>query len=312
MRLAPYHSLRDSAAWIDLGRRGIIRVTGEDRARLLHALATNHVQELEPGATSYAFFLNAQGRILADAHILCLDGALLLDTEPENAAAVYEHIDRYIIADDAALDDQTGKVAVIAVEGPTAAAIATAMGIDPVPEPGRWVDWNTWIAARISASGGDGIRIYAPEPERDRVIGWVAGLGIVEAGEPELRVVRLENAHPRHGQDFSAAQIPHETQLLAAVSFNKGCYLGQEIVERVRSRGQVNRKLVQVMIEGKTAPAPKAKIESAGAEVGEITTAAYSPALDRVVGLAYVRLAQAGAELQVNGASLEVTGRMPA
>src|SRR5260370_5428033 len=98
-----YNALANGAAILDLSSRGRIRVTGEDRARLLHAMTTNHVQQLKPGEGLYAFFLNAQGRILADAYVLCFEDHLLLDTEPETRTVVYQHLDRYIIADDVTL-----------------------------------------------------------------------------------------------------------------------------------------------------------------------------------------------------------------
>ncbi|MEZ5354235.1 MAG: glycine cleavage T C-terminal barrel domain-containing protein [Bryobacteraceae bacterium] len=312
MRTAPYHALRESAAWMDLSGRGVIRVTGEDRARLLHAMTTNHIEQLEPGGGAYAFFLNAQGRILADVNILCLADALLLDTEPETASAVFEHLDRFIIADDATLDNQTANTAVLAIEGPAVSGIASQLGIEHLPAPGGWVEWNTWVVARLSASGGEGLRIFLPAPEKDRAIAWIAGLGVVEAGEPELRVVRLENAHPRFGIDFSSQQIPQETQLLGAIHFAKGCYLGQEIVERVRSRGHVNKKLVQLTVEARQPPPAGAKVTSRDTEVGEITSAAWSPALGKVVAFAYVRIAQAGADLRVGDAAAAMTARQPA
>ncbi len=99
-----YQALRESAAWFDISTRGRIRATGEDRKRLLHAMSTNHVQDLEPGQGLYSFFLNAQGRVLADAVILCAEDHLLISTEPETRQKVFEHIDRFIIADDVTLE----------------------------------------------------------------------------------------------------------------------------------------------------------------------------------------------------------------
>src|SRR5579871_209957 len=99
--MTPGHeALVHSAALIDLSSRGRIRVTGEDRARLLHAMTTNHVQQMKAGDGIYVFFLNAQGRILADAYVLCFEDHFLLDTEPETRQKLYEHIDQYVIADD--------------------------------------------------------------------------------------------------------------------------------------------------------------------------------------------------------------------
>src|SRR5215472_16965253 len=110
-----YEALRNSAAWLDSSARGKIELTGEDRARLLHAMTTNHVQQLTPGAGCYAFFLNAQGRILADVNVLCRPDHFLLDLEPETREKIYQHLDRYIIADDATLEDITEQTATIAV-----------------------------------------------------------------------------------------------------------------------------------------------------------------------------------------------------
>src|SRR5689334_15021687 len=118
MNNAAYHALRHGAAWLDLSGRGKIRVKGEDRVRLLHAMTTNHVQQLEPGGGCYAFFLNAQGRILADVNLFILPEYILLDTEPETRQRVMEHLDQFIIADDVTLEDITDEMATIAIGGP--------------------------------------------------------------------------------------------------------------------------------------------------------------------------------------------------
>ncbi len=102
-----YRALRESAALIDLTGRGHILLTGEDRVRLAHAMCSNHIQALTSGTGCYAMFLSAQGRILADANVLCADDALILDTEPEAAAFLAGHIDKYIIADDCTVHDAT-------------------------------------------------------------------------------------------------------------------------------------------------------------------------------------------------------------
>ena len=128
-----YSALREHAAWIDLSSRGKIRASGEDRARLLHAMTTNHVEQLKPGEGCYAFFLNAQGRILGDVNLLCFEDHFLLDTEPETRGKLFEHLDRYIIADDVTLKDETDRTATIAVEGPEAVAVLAKLGA-PVPQ----------------------------------------------------------------------------------------------------------------------------------------------------------------------------------
>ena len=144
-----YAALREDAAWLDLSGRGKIRAGGEDRARLLHAMTTNQVEALRPGEGCYAFFLSAQGRILADVNILCFEDYLLLDTEPETRTKVYEHLDRYIIADDVTLEDQTDQIATLAIEGPNAAAALAELGA-PIPAAptqrhiGRLELWPGW------------------------------------------------------------------------------------------------------------------------------------------------------------------------
>jgi len=284
-----YIALRESAALIDLTGRGHIQLTGEDRARLLHAMTSNHIEELKPGDCRYAFFLSAQGRILSDVNVVCTESSLLLDTEPETAQAIYEHLDRYIIADDVTLSNLTGRVAVIGLEGPQSPAVLERMGID-TPETGHWTEWRTCAVAALSASGQRGFRFFVPLAEREATIGWIAGAGALQAGRLEWNTVRLENGLARYGEDITDRQIPHDTGLLdRAVSFNKGCYVGQEIVERVRSRGHAGRQLVHLLIPGPVAPVPHTKLWLGDREIGEITSAAYSPASDAVFALAYVR-----------------------
>ncbi len=124
-----YNALRESAAWIDLSARGKIRVTGEDRARLLHAMSTNSVNDLAAGAGIYLFFLNEKGRILGDAYLYNFGDDMLLDTEPETASKLREHLDRFIIADDVTLEDETENWACIGLEGPKSIEAATRMGL---------------------------------------------------------------------------------------------------------------------------------------------------------------------------------------
>jgi len=266
-----YDALRTGAAWIDLRGRGLIRLTGEDRARLLHAMTTNHVQQLKPGEWCYTFFLNAQGRILADAYVVCREGELLLDVEPERRTFVYEHLDKYIIADDVTLEDVSEKYAVVGVEGPGAEE----------PE----------AMAGITVTGAGGGRVYLEAARREEFVAKLAAAGVVEADAEAVNVVRLENARPRYGVDITDAHLVQETKMMHAVSFSKGCYLGQEIVERVRARANPHKYLSQVLIEGTAAPETGAELRGGDAVTGKVTSAAYSPGLGKVVALAYVQTA---------------------
>ena len=267
-----YRALREHAAWIDLSNRGKIRVTGDDRARLLHAMCTNHIEQLKPGEGCYAFFLNAQGRILADANILCFEDHLLLDTEPETRAKIQEHLDRYIIADDVALEDVTDRWKTIAVEGPESSAV---MGLDFAPY-GCAIQ-GTKIIARLNSTGLDGFFIFDPEGTAPE---------LPEASAEDARIVRIENGRPRYGDEMSERFLIQETDQFRGVHFNKGCYLGQEIVERVRSRAQIHRILRKLEIDTAELPAAGTKTDQL-----DIASAVFSPALNKTVALAYVRIA---------------------
>jgi len=280
-----YEALRTGAAWLDLSARGKIKLTGEDRARLLHAMTTNHIQQLTAGTGCYAFFLTAQGRILSDANILCRPDHFLLDLEPETREKIYQHLDHYIIADDVTLDDVTAETATIAVEGPKSQVVLQAAG---APTPGAdysTAEWGTRLVARISATGSPGFFIFAPVAEKERLLSEIEAAGAVAADAEAFRVVRLEHGKARYGEDLSERFLAQEANQPHALHFSKGCYLGQEIVERVRSRGQVHRVLTPLQLDAKEPPAPGTKLEGGT----EITSAEYSPALGKVVALAYVR-----------------------
>ena len=301
--LAGYDALRSTAAWLDLSSRGKIVVTGEDRARLLHAMTTNQIQQLQPGEGCYAFFLNAQGRILADANVFCRPDDFLLDVEPETRAPLVEHLDKFIIADDVTLDDATDRIATVDLEGPEALALAERMGI-PVPEkPWAHTAWNDAIVARVSFTGAPGVRFFVPADQKSRVVELLQEAGATEGSLQAARVVRLEHFQPRFGEDIFTTTLSQETQQMHAVNFNKGCYIGQEIVERVRSRGLVHRLLAGVEIDSTEVPALDTRLLQGEENAGKMTSAAFSPALGKVVGLAYLRreLAEPGTALTVDG-----------
>jgi len=295
-----YQALRSAAAWLDLSARGKIIATGEDRARLLHAMTTNQVQELKPGEGCYAFFLNPQGRILGDVNLFCREHDFLLDVEPETRESLYQHLDRYIIADDVMLEDATPRLATLSLEGPEAAAAAARIAA-PVPQkPWEHAAWNNAMVANISSTGMPALRFFVPVDEKQPLI---EKFGLPQASPQAARVVRLENFQPRYGDDILATTLSGETQQTHAVNFNKGCYIGQEIVERVRSRGLVHRLLAGVAIDSTEPPEPDTRLFHDGQDIGKITSAAFSPALGKVVGMAYLRreLAEPGTQLTVNG-----------
>lgn len=299
-----YQALQESAAWMDLSGRGKIRAGGQDRARLLHAMLSNAVEGLEPGQGNYHFLLNNQGRIQADANLYVFSDHLLLDCEPERAGWIYQHLDHYIIADDVALEDTTASLATVALEGPRCDEIGGELAGVAIPaEPNSHLTGEVWIAARSSSTGQPGIWFFVGAERKAEWIARLEAAGAVPVSAQEARVVRVENAVPRYGDDFGDTTLPQETQVERGVSFHKGCYLGQEIVERIRSRGQVHRLLVQIGIEGTEPPPYQAPVLAGEQEVGRLTSPVYSPRRGHCLGLAILRreFAVAGQELVVDG-----------
>ena len=298
---AGYLALRERAAWLDLSSRGKIRATGDDRVRLLHAMTTNHIEQLKPSEGCYAFFLNAQGRILGDVNLFCFEDYILLDTEPEMLQPLFAHIDRYIIADDVTIEDETDRICTIGIEGPEAAAVLTKLG-GPLPNaPYSTTAWATRTVARLSSTGSNGYFLFAPVEEKADVLGLLSEAGAVAASPDEARIVRIEHGRPRYGEEITDRHLVQETDQLQAVHFTKGCYVGQEIVERVRSRAQIHRVLRRLEIETSEAPAAGEKLKSGEADAAVIASAVFSPALGKTVALANVRVqyAEPGTELSL-------------
>ncbi len=280
-----YDALRRGAGFWDVSERGRIVARGRDRARLLHNLSSNEVKKLTPGSGCYAFLLSPQGRIQADLQLLCFADHFLIETEPDLREKVFAHIRRYIIADQVELEDVTAQTVEVALEGPGSAVILAALGA-PVPgDPYAHLPWGEATIASMSISGQPGFRIFGGAGIADKL--RAAGAKPVSA--EDVRQVRVENGKPRYGEDMNEKSLPQETQQMHAVSFTKGCYLGQEIVERIRAQGHVNKKLVRLEIDAREAPSAGSKLTANGSEVGEITSSVYSPGSGKVIALAYVR-----------------------
>jgi aminomethyltransferase len=283
-----YDALRGGAAWIDLSARGRIVVRGRDRARLLHSISSNEVKKLAAGMGCYAFLLNPQGRIQADLLLFCFQEHFLIDTEPELREKVQAHIRRYIVADQVELEDVTARTGEVGLEGPDAAAVLAAMDA-PVPLADyAHAPWGGAAVARASLTGQPGFRVWCPAEAAPELIRRFESAGAKPASPEDCRVVRIENGKPRYGEDIVESSLPQETQQMHAVSFTKGCYLGQEIVERIRARGHVNRRLRRVDLPGPEPAAPGSPIQVDG-KPAEVTSSVYSPRAGKAIALAYVR-----------------------
>lgn len=264
-------------------------------------MTTNHVQGLKPGEGQYTFFLNAQGQIQADACVLCFADHLLLDVEPQTRHSIYEHLDRFIIADDVTLEDVTEQTFALGLEGPQALRIAAEIGMTAPHAAFCHTAWEPYSVAAISFTGAPGVRIYGPALRKDDALEILANGGAISASADDAESFRITQFKPRYGRDISDRSLPQETQQTRAVHFQKGCYLGQEIVERVRSRGHINRLLMGFTGDSEHAPAPGTKVAYGGKEDGEVTSAVAVNG--KFYGMAIVRaqIAQPGVIVGIDG-----------
>jgi folate-binding protein YgfZ len=310
---------------MDLSHRGRILLRGKDAARFLHGMVTNDVQSLRPGAGQYAFLLNVHGHILADANIFRLDAqSFLLDCPTQSHQVVWEALEHHIIMDDVELEDQREPLCLFAVEGPMARRALE----DSIP------DSRTAIAAlsnhfdhvaiaaigariiRASLSGEDGYWLLADLQHATVLLDSILAPGVSSrrewavkpVGFNALEVRRIEAGIPRYGIDITEKNLPQETGQMQALSFNKGCYVGQEVVERIRSRGHVNRKLIRLVIDGRHEIAPETPIQSDSQSIGATASSAYSFGFKKTIALGYLRRAfsEAGKQVMIGTLRAEV------
>jgi folate-binding protein YgfZ len=298
--LGEYRCLHESVALLDKNYRAYLDFTGPDRARYLNAILTNNIKDLPENHGTISLFLNPQGRILAEIEtqalpekLFCVSYALI--REPLIAA-----LDKYIIMDDVTLTDRTSDFASLALEGPKAALLAEELtGVDPADLAEletRLVSVHR-IPCRLGkrSPGGTASAEFLVDRSHAETL-WNILLDAVRkhgggpAGYQALSSTRLEQGIPWFSYDFGEKQIPHEAGLQDShISYTKGCYTGQEIVERVRSRGQVNRVRVTLKYDASQPPAPGTPLLSEGKEAGFTTRGAFSPALNAPIGMAYIR-----------------------
>jgi tRNA-modifying protein YgfZ len=255
---------------VDLSNRGKVRATGRDAVDYLHRMLSNDIKALAAGQNCYSFLLDAQGHILADMNVLMQAGSVLLDLEPGVAARALPHLDKFTFMDDVQFQDVTEEIATIGVESEALAANAAT------PE--------TLIVKTPATT-----ELLVPSRQKQEVWARLLEAGASVADPAAMEAARIEAGVPRYGVDFDERNIPHETGQLRAISFTKGCYPGQEIVERVRSRGHVNRLLAVLAAENDSALEPGAKLLAGGREAGHITSAAFSSGRGRWLAIALLR-----------------------
>ena len=290
-----FGALRSGCGVSELQWRAKINLTGGDRVRWLNGMITNNVRDLAPGRGVYAFLLNPQGRILADLYAYHRGDTFLVDTDYAQLPKVMEIFDHYIISDDVEITNASDKLAAIGLIGPQAPPILKAAGVElPNLEPLQsadvgWQDVGLTVV-RTDNPITEGFEIWLAPANLTRVWDSLVQNGATPVGFEALELLRVAAGIPAYGQDIRERDLPQETSQTRALHFSKGCYVGQEIVERIRSRGNVHRKFTGFQIEG-AVPSPGEMIRSDGKDVGEITSVASVPAAhgDLRLALGYIR-----------------------
>ena len=317
---AEYRSARDTVALIDKNYRAYLSFTGPDRVRYLNAILTNNIKDLQAGHGIVSLLLNPQGHILAEIETYAFPDRLLCVSYSMIRERLIEVLDKYIIMDDVTLIDETPRYGTLALEGPKAAALVKEVSRADITKleelsahGGKVGSAPCWIIKR-SPGGVPGAEFLAERerlPELWQILldaaRWHEGAPM---GYTALSATRLAQGVPWFGYDFGEKQIPHEAGLQDShISYTKGCYTGQEIVERVRSRGQVNRRRVELLFSGDAVPEPDALLTQDDKEVGYVTRAARAWDPPRILGMGYVRKeANApGTVLQCAGGTATVT-----
>jgi folate-binding protein YgfZ len=263
-------ALVEGAGAFDLGYRGQIAVASADRVRWLNGMLTNNIQSLAEGAGNYSFVLNAQGRILGDCDTYSLPDHLLVITDRSQIPALMAHFDHFIIMDDVVLEDISSTRTALGLAGPLAPQLLATLGVSvpgaaalpSAPAPNAlWLFETRICGVPVQLTGG-----YATASPRFEL--WCANenvrtlwdvllaAGATPCGIRAAEALRVLEATPRYGVDITDRYLAHETSQTRALHFAKGCYLGQEIVERIRSRGAVHRRLAQFTLSSEPAALP--------------------------------------------------------
>ena len=314
--LPEYAALREGAGIGAISARAQIALSGNDRASFLQGLLTNDIQALTPGTGCYAAWLTPQGRMITDLHVLEAGDLILLDVPAPLADTILQKLDQFLFSEDVQLASLAETLRGIWIHGPLAARVLAAV-IAEAPALDVWSDYQharltfngePIVVARIDQLGVPGFVAYLAPAHTDALDAALRAEGGVVVGQEALEAARIEAGYPVFGVDMTEDTIPLEAGIEGrAISFSKGCYVGQEVVIRVlhRGGGRVARKLVALRIDG-DAPSHGAKLTAGDREVGFVTSSAASPTLG-TIALGYVHR-----DFTAPGTAVAVTGDSPA
>jgi len=302
---AEYASAVEAAALYPALDRGLIEIAGTDRGPWLHTLVTNAARHLLPGQGIYTFATNVQGRVLMDFHVLARPDAFWLDIDRRQVAAALAHFDRHVITEDIQLRDRSDEFTHFVLIGPKIMDLVHTLGgphVVDMPQIGSAeVDLAGRQAVLLRHDLGDlpGVELYLPAEVAYQVWLYLCAVGrsrgLRPIGRSTIRTLQIEVGIPTWGEEIDDNVLPAETlQLERAVSFNKGCYLGHEVIERMRSHHVLPRRLVGLQLAAEPAAVPL-PLQMNGKTVGRLMSFCRSYALGAVVGLGYLTSTCAGA-----------------
>jgi folate-binding protein YgfZ len=304
--LEQYRALRDGAGLVNRSERGRLRLTGRDRRDYLQGLLTNDIAALSAGSGCYACLLTAQGRMIADMYVVETGEAILMDLEAPVTAGVGKHLEQFVFSEDVDVADVSKPLAQLGVFGPLAAGVVSrVLGDQGSPVSRADLEGLTVLANRTWAwhgapatvvrrddLGGLGFDLLVGAEHSDALARAIRDAGAVDVDPAVADVCRIESGRPVFGTDMTTDTIPLEAGIEdRAISLTKGCYVGQEIIVRVlhRGHGRVARRLVGLTLDpGAVVPAQGTAIRSGDREIGTVTSAVLSPAMQRPIAMGYV------------------------
>lgn len=324
--MAEYAALRNSVGVLDLSFRARLCLTGVDRKRFLHGQVTNNVADLKAGQGCYAALINAKAKMQSDLNIYCLADELLLDFEPGFSPIVTERLQKYIIAEDVMVIDAAPHYGLLSVQGPQAQTILDQAGLSlELPaHPFNSTTANHPLLGEVycmSQPRGEsmGFDLFVPalklRAAAETLFGAARSVGGRPCGWQALETVRIETGIPRFGADMDETNLPPETGIESrAISYSKGCYIGQEVIARLRTYGQPAKTLERLRLTEDLKELPKKgdKLFQGEKEAGYITSAVSSPSFKGPIALGYIRreFHQPGTELRLRSADGESLARI--
>ena len=291
---AEYRAVRNTAGLFDLSHRAMLQFTGADRVSFLQGMLSNDVRVLKMFDGQQATILTQQGKVIADLRVLCAMNSLYLDFWEPLKEKILAHLNRYLVADEVEINDPNNEWKMLSLQGPNARnMLGEVFANAELPTQANqhaMVQFNNAPICVVCAdhSGAGGFDLIIQNGQLQAIGERLGQLGGAWVGTRAQNILRIEAGKPRYGVDFNEDNLLLEVGLDNSYSYTKGCYLGQEVVERIRSRGHVNRKLCGLLLDGKLPADAGNAIVAGDNEVGKITSSVVSLALNRPIALGYI------------------------